>query len=91
MSLYWTKVKRTIPLLIGSVAAAYAIGLAQASVVHADPCGGGGGGGGGWPGGGGYCDSAPYADGSYDHCINVRVLGFGGWQCNRVFPPAPGG
>jgi len=24
------------------------------------------------------------ADGSYDHCVNVRVLGFGGWQCNRV-------
>jgi hypothetical protein len=89
MSLYWTKVKRTIPLLIGSVAAAYTIGLAQATPAHADwpsVCGGGGAGGGGWAGGGGFCDSLPYEDGSHDHCVNVRVLGFGGWQCSRVGP-----
>jgi hypothetical protein len=25
-------------------------------------------------------------DSSYDHCVDVRVLGFGGLQCNRVVP-----
>jgi hypothetical protein len=49
-------------------------------------CSGGGAGGGGPLSGGGYCDSAPYEDGSHDHCVNVRVLGFGGWQCSRVGP-----
>ncbi len=40
-------------------------------------------------GGGTYCDSNPYADGSYDHCVTVSVLGFGGTQCSRVCPPDP--
>ena len=46
---------------------------------------------GGWSpwGGGNYCDGQTYGDGSYDHCANVTVLGFGGMQCGRVCPPAP--
>lgn len=46
---------------------------------------------GGWSpfGGGGYCDGTRYMDGSYDHCVNVSVLGFGGMQCGRVCPPVP--
>jgi hypothetical protein len=46
---------------------------------------------GGWSpwGGGNYCDGTTYADGSYDHCANVTVLGFGGMQCGRVCPPDP--
>jgi hypothetical protein len=40
-------------------------------------------------GGGNYCDGASYSDGSYDHCANVVVLGFGGMQCGRVCPPDP--
>ncbi|UXA08695.1 hypothetical protein KXD96_11855 [Mycobacterium sp. SMC-2] len=28
-------------------------------------------------------------DGSYDHCVSVSVLGFGGTQCYRVCPPDP--
>ena len=41
---------------------------------------------GGWsPWGGGQT----YGDGSYDHCANVTVLGFGGMQCGRVCPPDP--
>jgi hypothetical protein len=45
---------------------------------------------GGWSpyGGGSYCDGQGYGDGSYDHCANVSVLGFGGMQCGRVCPPA---
>lgn len=46
---------------------------------------------GGWTpwGGGEYCDGYIYEDGSYDHCVSVTVLGFGGTQCNRVCPPDP--
>lgn len=46
---------------------------------------------GGWTpwGGGSYCDGNPYPDGSYDHCVSVSVLGFGGTQCYRVCPPDP--
>jgi hypothetical protein len=40
----------------------------------------------GW---GEYCDGYIYEDGSYDHCVSVTVLGFGGTQCNRVCPPDP--
>jgi hypothetical protein len=41
-------------------------------------------------GGGSYCDGQGYSDGSYDHCANVSVMGFGGMQCGRVCPPPPG-
>lgn len=46
---------------------------------------------GGWSpwGGGSYCDGQTYGDGSYDHCANVSVMGFGGMQCGRVCPPDP--
>ena len=46
---------------------------------------------GGWTpwGGGEYCDGYIYEDGSFDHCVSVTVLGFGGTQCNRVCPPDP--
>lgn len=37
-------------------------------------------------GGGGFCDSYPYADGTWDHCEQVYVLGFGGTNCFRVRP-----
>jgi hypothetical protein len=30
------------------------------------------------------CHFAP--DGSHDHCVGVRALGFGGVQCSRVGP-----
>jgi len=36
-----------------------------------------------------YCDGYTCEDGSYDHCVSVTVLGFGGTQCNRVCPPDP--
>src|SRR6476619_6648188 len=38
-------------------------------------------------GGGGYCDSDYTPDGSYTHCETVYVMGFGGTNCYRVFPP----
>ena len=41
----------------------------------------------GW---GEYCDGCTYEDGSYDHCVSVTALGFGGTQCNRVCPSDPG-
>jgi len=39
--------------------------------------------------GGGRCDSPPGPDGSFIRCDTVRVLGFGGTNCYRVYPPAP--
>jgi hypothetical protein len=36
-----------------------------------------------------YCDGYTYEDGSYDQCVSVTVLGFGGTHCNRVCPPDP--
>jgi hypothetical protein len=44
---------------------------------------------GGGFGGGGYCDYDYAPDGSYMHCETVYVLGFGGTNCFRVYPPAP--
>ena len=41
-------------------------------------------------GGGGFCDSDYWKDGSYMHCVDVYVLGFGGGSCGRVCPPPPG-
>lgn len=63
-------------------------GIALAAPAAAD-CSGGQGGWTPW-GGGSYCDGGTYEDGSYDHCVSVTVLGFGGTQCNRVCPPDPG-
>jgi hypothetical protein len=40
-------------------------------------------------GGGEYCDGYTYENGSYDHCVSVTVLGFGGTKRNRVCPPDP--
>ena len=62
-----------------------AFGALAAAPSHAEGCGGGG----GAFGGGGYCDSDYWPDGSYMHCVTVHVLGFGGTQCNRVYPPPP--
>ena len=56
---------------------------------EAHACSSGAGGFTGW-GGGSYCDDQQYGDGSYDHCVSVSVLGFGGQQCGRVCPPPPG-
>jgi hypothetical protein len=58
----------------------------DATPSHADGCAGGG----GFGGGGGYCDNAWWPDGSYQHCVTVYVLGFGGTSCGRVCPPPPG-
>lgn len=73
--------------LITSVAmgAIVAGGLAFAPSAQALPCGGGG----GFGSGGSQCDSAPAPDGSFERCVSVYVLGFGGWNCHRVFPGAP--
>jgi hypothetical protein len=38
--------------------------------------------------GGGRCESAPDPDGSFVRCDTVYVLGFGGTNCYRVYPPA---
>ena len=40
-------------------------------------------------GGGGFCDTDYRPDGSYMHCERVYVLGFGGENCFRVYPPRP--
>lgn len=85
--------------LIGAAAAlGLAIGglsvgaMTAAPAANAAPCmtpGGGMGsgfGGGAWGSGGGRCDGAPAPDGSFERCENVSVLGFGGWNCYRVYP-----
>jgi hypothetical protein len=36
-----------------------------------------------------YCDGYTYEDGSYDHCVSVTVLGFGGTQCKPRLPTRP--
>jgi hypothetical protein len=41
--------------------------------------------------GGGRCDYDPASDGSFMRCDTVYVLGFGGTNCYRVYPPPPGG
>jgi hypothetical protein len=35
-------------------------------------------------GGGGFCDGAPWPDGSFYHCEAVYVLGFGGQNCYQA-------
>jgi hypothetical protein len=40
-----------------------------------------------WGNGGYLCDGPPAADGSFERCTAVYVLGIGGWTCNRVYPP----
>lgn len=67
------------------IAGAVAGGLAVAAPASAEGCASGNG---GW-GGGGYCDGDYWPDGSYEHCVQVYVLGFGGASCNRIYPPAP--
>lgn len=73
--------------VVAAAAALLAGGLAVATPALTAPSGCQG----GWTpwGGGSYCDSGAYEDGSYDHCVSVTVLGFGGTQCNRVCPPDP--
>ena len=39
--------------------------------------------------GGGRCDYDHDADGSFMRCDTVYVLGFGGTNCYRVYPPPP--
>jgi hypothetical protein len=36
--------------------------------------------------GGGWADCHFAPDGSHDHCVVVKVLGFGGMQCTRMGP-----
>ena len=39
--------------------------------------------------GGGQCDGPFYADGSFQRCVTVYVLGIGGTNCYLVPPPPP--
>ena len=39
--------------------------------------------------GGGRCDHDQEPDGSFMRCDTVYVLGFGGTNCYRVYPPPP--
>lgn len=39
--------------------------------------------------GGGRCDYDHAADGSFTRCDTVYVLGIGGTNCYRVYPPSP--
>ena len=79
-------------LLIGGLAA-LALGAGLAPVASADVYGNGGVYGAvgcqGWSGSyiaNSTCDSAPYADGSFDRCTYTSVFGFWQNQCVRVFP-----
>ena len=38
--------------------------------------------------GGSQCDGPVQSDGSFQRCVSVYVLGFGGWNCFPVFPGA---
>ena len=62
-----------------------AIATQQAPEASANPCGGAVVSG----SGGSQCDGPMAADGSFERCTSVYVLGFGGWNCFRVFPPPP--
>lgn len=42
-----------------------------------------------WGNGGGQCDGPFYADGSFQRCVTVYVLGIGGTNCFLVPPPPP--
>lgn len=42
-----------------------------------------------WGNGGGQCDGPFYADGSFQRCVTVYVLGIGGTNCFVVPPPPP--
>ena len=72
-------------LAAAGITGAVAGGLALAAPANAEGCGNGY----GMGNGGGYCDTDYWPDGSYMHCVTVSVMGFGGSQCNRVYPPAP--
>jgi uncharacterized membrane protein len=78
-------------MMLKFVAAVGATALLGGYVAFAAPAGAQPACGGGWSpyGGGNYCDGGQYWDGSYDHCVTVSVLGFGGTQCGRVCPPPP--
>ena len=72
------------------IAAAAALGLFSAGVAtatapeaNAQPCGGAV----VWGNGGSQCDGPFYADGSFQRCVSVYVLGIGGWNCYIVPPP----
>jgi|SRR5271166_2049253 len=75
-------------IVIALSAAALSAGGIALAAPPARACSAGNGGWTPW-GGGSYCDDNAYPDGSYDHCVSVTVLGFGGTQCNRVCPPDP--
>lgn len=60
-------------------------GLPAAPVAQAQPCGGAM----AFGSGGSQCDGPVNPDGSFERCISVYVMGFGGWNCFTVFPPPP--
>ena len=39
-----------------------------------------------WGNGGSQCDGPVAPDGSFQRCVSVYVLGFGGWNCFTVYP-----
>lgn len=67
------------------VSGAIATVAAQPTPVVQDPCGGAV----VWGNGGYQCDGPPAADGSFQRCTGVWVLGIGGWNCFTVYPPPP--
>jgi hypothetical protein len=58
-------------------------GLLVAPATQAQPCGGAM----AFGSGGSQCDGAVNPDGSFERCVSVYVMGFGGWNCYMVFPP----
>ena len=79
----WTS--RTMKMTMLAALVGGGLAIAAPTQAHAEGCGDYG----SWVGGGGYCDKDYGPDGSYTHCVHVNVLGFGGQQCDRIYPPAP--
>ncbi len=71
-----------LPLLLLACAA---IALVGAPAASAQPCGGAI----VFGNGGSQCDGPVQADGSFQRCTSVYVLGIGGWSCYTVYPPPP--
>ncbi|MUM15467.1 hypothetical protein FZI91_17890 [Mycobacterium sp. CBMA271] len=76
---------RKLLATLGIAVALTAGGVALAGPAAAAPCGkvvv--------WGNGGGVCESDFGSDGSFTRCDTVYVLGIGGTNCYRVYPPAP--
>lgn len=78
LSIYRKMIMKTIALMFTGLFVAGSIALAAPAQAAGCSYGSGG------FGGGGYCDTDYWEDGSFNHCVTVMVLGFGGTTCNRV-------